>query len=147
DNWSALLQMMAAKHSELSLIFFGSGDEFDRCEGLAGRWNGPALNFCGRFRPRESAAIMRRASFYLGHDCGAMHLAAAVGIPCVAMFGSFNTPNAWHPMGTKHRVIHNIHGVDKISPADVLAAIEATIAESANRVAPNFKYAESRRAL
>ena len=131
-NWSALLQKMAAHYSETALIFVGSGDEFDRCASMALRWSGPTLNLCGSLTPRESAAVMRRASFYLGHDCGPMHLAAAVGTPCVAMFGPFNMPKWWHPMGARHRIIHDMRGILKITLPDVLAAVNATMAEIAS---------------
>lgn len=35
----------------------------------------------------ELAAIARRASLFIGSDTGPLHLAAAVGTPCVALFG------------------------------------------------------------
>jgi ADP-heptose:LPS heptosyltransferase len=128
-SWSALLQLMNFRFGNIGLVFVGSRDEFERCNSVAGCWSGPKVNLCGRLTPRESAAVMRRALFYLGHDCGPMHLAAAVGIPCVALFGSFNMPKSWHPMGATHRVIHNMQGIAEIAPEEVLAAVDATISE------------------
>jgi ADP-heptose:LPS heptosyltransferase len=39
-----------------------------------------------------------------------MHLAAAVGTPCVAIFAARNLPRVWFPHGAQHRVIY--HEVD-----------------------------------
>ena len=127
ENWTALLRLMAANHPGLALTFVGSADEFDRSAGLAASWPGPTLNLCGILRPRESAAAMRRALLFVGHDCGPMHLAAATGVPCVGIFGSHNKPKWWHPMGQGHRVIHNMGGVDRISPAEVYSAASSII--------------------
>ena len=129
DNWSTLLQMMAARYSDIGLVFVGSGDEFDRSAGLAAHWPGPTLNLCGRLAPRESAAAMRRALFFLGHDSGPMHLAAAVGISCVAIFGPMNMPKWWHPFGPQHRIIHNMRGIREIAPAQTIAMVEAMMSE------------------
>ena len=134
DNWMALLRLMSIQYSSLSLVFIGSADEFDRSAELAAGWPGQTLNLCGRLTPRESAAAMKQAVLFVGHDSGPMHLAAAAGIPCVALFGNFNRPKWWHPMGQGHRIIHNMHGVREIMPGEVYAAVCATIAEKAERV-------------
>jgi ADP-heptose:LPS heptosyltransferase len=126
-NWSALLHSMARRYPNLALAFIGSADEFDRAAGLAACWPAPTLNLCGRLAPRESAATMQQALFYLGHDCGAMHLAAAVGIPCIALFGDVNMPKWWYPMGSHHHILHDGIGVQNMSPAVVLAAVDAVM--------------------
>jgi len=134
DNWSKLLAMATTGYSGVGVVFFGSSDEFDRSAGLAAQWTGPTLNLCGRLAPRESAAAMRRALFFLGHDSGTMHLAAAMGISCVAVFGSMNAPRSWHPYGSSHRIIHDLRGIREITPMQVLTAIEAV--RSDRKLAP-----------
>jgi ADP-heptose:LPS heptosyltransferase len=42
---------------------------------------------------------------FLGHDSGVSHLAAAVGTPCVLLFGPTD-PAMWAPPGEYVRVIH-----------------------------------------
>lgn len=126
-NWTALLRRLAAKFQSLGLVSVGSADEFDRHQKLAAVWPGPTLNLCGRLAPRESAAAMRGATLFLGHDSGPMHLAAAVGVPCVGMFGNFNVPRTWYPHGAGHRIIHDMRGVREISPEQVYDAACATL--------------------
>jgi ADP-heptose:LPS heptosyltransferase len=134
DNWTALLRLMSVRHSSLSLVFIGSADEFDRSAELAAAWPGQTLNLCGRFTPRESAAVMKQAVLFVGHDSGPMHLAAATGVPCVALFGDYNKPKWWHPMGRGHHIIHNMHGVREINPEEVYAAVCSIIANTPAQV-------------
>jgi ADP-heptose:LPS heptosyltransferase len=135
ENWTALLRLIAVEHVALALAFVGSADEFDRSAELAAMWPGPTLNLCGVLRPRESAAAMKRAVLFVGHDCGPMHLAAAVGVPCVGIFGNFNRPKWWHPMGQRHCIIHNMRGVREISPEEVHSAIRLTLAKVSRQMA------------
>jgi heptosyltransferase III len=134
ENWSALFKMMAARQFVINLVFFGSDNEFNRANTMATHWPQPALNLCGRLSPRESAAVMRQALFYLGHDTGPMHLAAAVGVPCVGIFGRANVPKSWHPIGAKHRLIHNMHGIREITPRAVLAAVDTLMSEKTSNL-------------
>lgn len=130
ENWTTLFRLLAAEFSGLALAFVGSADEYDRATQLAAVWSGPTLNLCGGLAPRESAAALKRALLFVGHDSGPIHLAAAMGVRCVGIFGSFNKPKLWHPMGMGHRVIHDMRGIDKISTDDVFAAVRAIIKDS-----------------
>ena len=118
-NWTVLLRGLAAEFPQLGLVAVGSADEFERHRRLAAAWAGPVLNLCGRLAPRESAAAMRDAALFLGHDSGPMHLAAAVGTACVSLFGDFNVPRTWYPHGTGHRILHDMRGVRAITPERV----------------------------
>jgi ADP-heptose:LPS heptosyltransferase len=50
------------------------------------------------------AAILERCHIYLGNDSGVTHLAAAVGVPVLALFGPSN-PKIWRPLGEKVKVL------------------------------------------
>jgi ADP-heptose:LPS heptosyltransferase len=54
----------------------------------------------------EVAELVRGAALYVGNDSGPMHLAAAVGTPTVAIWGSSDS-RRWHPWGVDHRVVQN----------------------------------------
>lgn len=49
-------------------------------------------------------ALMRRARLFIGSDTGPLHLAAAVGTPCVGMYGP-TRPEVCGPYGTGHIVL------------------------------------------
>jgi ADP-heptose:LPS heptosyltransferase len=114
DNWRALLARIAEDNPGRALLMVGAAEEAEASEFAAGGWRErggrPVVNLCGRLSPRESAAALARAEIFLGHDSGPMHLAAAVGTPCVAVFAARNLPRQWFPVGRQHRVVY--HRVD-----------------------------------
>lgn len=95
-NWSQVLRSLSQSEPELGIVFVGSHDEKARNEGLAACWSGPKVNSCGRLTPRESAAVIERATLFLGHDTGTMHLAAAVDTRALALFCARNPPGIWY---------------------------------------------------
>jgi len=106
-SWAALLTRLGMQLPEWGLCMLGGADERARSQTLLSNWPGPCVNLCGRLSVRESAALLTRARVYLGHDSGPMHLAAAVGTPCVAVFSSRNLPGEWFPYGNRHRVLYH----------------------------------------
>jgi heptosyltransferase-3 len=127
DNWSATLQEISRRWPNLGLLVVGSADERDRNDRLMARWSGPALNGAGMLSPRVSGATMRSAKMFIGHDSGPMHLAASLGIACVALFGSNSKPRKWYPIGpnwTQHQVIHDMSGIRNIEQGRVIEVAE-----------------------
>lgn len=62
------------------------------------------LNLAGMLTLKELGALIARARFFFGVDSAPMHLAAAVGVPAVALFGPSGVFN-WGPWGEGHLVI------------------------------------------
>jgi ADP-heptose:LPS heptosyltransferase len=105
-NWTALIQRLAAAHPRLPLVLFGVREEWERSERLAAHWRGPKANLCGVTSPRVSAAVMRGAAAMVCHDSGPMHLAATMGVPCVAIFSARALPGEWFPHGDRHTIFY-----------------------------------------
>ena len=59
------------------------------------------------------SAVIKRCNFFVGNDSGITHLAAAVGTPTVAIFGSTD-PNTWGPRG--ERVVRILYKKSPCSP-------------------------------
>ncbi len=62
------------------------------------------------------AALLAQFDVFLCHDSGPMHVAAAVGTPVVALFGSQNA-TIWQPLGARHTVLQTRLPCDCIGPA------------------------------
>jgi lipopolysaccharide heptosyltransferase II len=70
-------------------------------EGAGDRW----FNLAGKTTLPVAAELLRLMDVAVCNDAGAMHLAAAVGTPVVAIFGA--TSPAWTgPRGDGHQVLH-----------------------------------------
>lgn len=57
-----------------------------------------------RLTTGQFAALLAQFDLLLCHDSGPMHVAAAVGTPVVALFGSQNTA-IWRPVGAHHTIL------------------------------------------
>jgi heptosyltransferase-3 len=101
-NWRELLALLSRDFPDLSLVLLGSPDERERSEDLSQVWQGHHANLCGQTSPRISAAILREARLFIGHDSGPMHLAASVGTRCVAVYSAQSRPGQWFPRGDSH---------------------------------------------
>jgi heptosyltransferase-3 len=94
-NWASLLGLLSARHPGLGLVLVGSADERERNDHLFRTWQGPALNACGLFTPRETAAVLSRAQLFLGHDTATLHLAASTRTPIVGVYCARDLPGKW----------------------------------------------------
>jgi heptosyltransferase-1 len=65
----------------------------------------------------ELIALTRRASLFIGGDTGPMHLAAALGVPIVALFGP-TRPERNGPYATRASVLRSPESVDNSSHTD-----------------------------
>ena len=72
----------------------------------------------------ELIAVLALADAVICADGGAMHLAAGLGRPVVALFG--DSPSArWHPWGVAHEIVQAPAGdVGQLAVSDVLSAWE-----------------------
>lgn len=65
----------------------------------------------------ELISLTRRASLFVGGDTGPMHLAAALRVPVVALFGP-TRPERNGPYGTRSVVLRNAESIDNTSHTD-----------------------------
>lgn len=104
QNWRKVVRGLADPATALVLV--GAADERSLSQDVAAEWTGPVINLCGRTSPRVSAAVLRHVRILLCNDSGPMHLAAAVGTKCVAVFSTHNLPGQWYPFGEGHEILY-----------------------------------------
>lgn len=56
------------------------------------------VDLVGRTNPLEAAAALERCALFVGNDSGLMHMAAALGVPTLGLFGPSN-PALFRPWG------------------------------------------------
>jgi ADP-heptose:LPS heptosyltransferase len=95
--------------------------------GVVGVIIGPVEEELGGFEPlarrglllrnltlAQAAALLRRSAVYLGNDSGMTHLAAAIGVLTLAIFGP-SDPRQWRPRGRRVAVLHATPGPTGVS--------------------------------
>lgn len=105
-NWTALFTRLAARTPSLGLMLLGGAADRERSDRLAALWPGPVL-VSVQPNPRVHMAMLRRARMFVGVDSGPMHMAAAVGVPTVAIFAGNNLPGIWFPGNGRHSVLYH----------------------------------------
>ncbi len=72
---------------------------------------------------REIKSLIAGALLFVGNDSGPAHMAAAFGIPVVAVFGP-SDPAIWAPWRTQAEVLTGRAGIESVSVRQVLDALE-----------------------
>jgi heptosyltransferase-3 len=85
-------------------IVMGGSEDRGLAERLVKHWSRGVVG-AGELSVRDAAAVLEYCRVYIGNDTGTMHLAAAVGVSCVAICSAQDWPGCWYPYGEGHTVI------------------------------------------
>jgi heptosyltransferase-2 len=70
------------------VVLFGSASERELCASVADSIGSHAYNLAGQTSLREFIDMASACRVFLTNDSGAMHIASALGVPSVTVFGS-----------------------------------------------------------
>ncbi|HZC36903.1 MAG TPA: glycosyltransferase family 9 protein, partial [Chthoniobacterales bacterium] len=96
-------RILAEKH-RLHWLIFGSANEQELAEGVSKQIGSSATNLAGKTSLPELIRELQRCQLLLTNDTGTMHLAAHLGVPTVAIFGS-TEPALTGPIGGRNVVL------------------------------------------
>ena len=74
-------------HTGADVILFGTAAEAAVTSAIAARMHHSPIDLTGKTSIADLPALLSQCHFFIGNDSGAMHVAAAVGLPVVAVFG------------------------------------------------------------
>ena len=98
------------------VVIMGSEKEMDICRSLSGSMEKRPVNLCGRTSLGEAMGVINQCRFFVTNDSGLMHMAAALRVPTVAVFGSTD-PVATGPRGPNCRIVkHDIECAPCLKP-------------------------------
>jgi lipopolysaccharide heptosyltransferase II len=80
--------------NDADVILFGTAAEAAVSNVIAARMRQPPIDLTGKTAIADLPALLSQCHLFIGNDSGAMHVAAAVGIPVLAIFGPTD------PLGT-----------------------------------------------
>lgn len=104
--WVARHLASAGDTRNIRLVFFGghADGELARAIVQAGVPDG-FIDTCGRVSLSETIGLLSRLDLFVGNDSGPLHLAAALGVPVVGIYGPTNVMN-FHPLGPHVRAVY-----------------------------------------
>ncbi|MGB2900986.1 MAG: lipopolysaccharide heptosyltransferase II [Candidatus Acidiferrum sp.] len=80
--------------NDADVILFGTAAEEAVSNAIAAEMRQPPIDLTGKTAIADLPALLSQCHLFIGNDSGAMHVAAAVGLPVVAIFGPTD------PLGT-----------------------------------------------
>jgi len=143
ERYAALSGHLTREHG-VRIVVTGSASEAELGEQVAAMAREPApgrepvVNLAGKLTLGQFVALMRRLRLFITNDSGAMHIAAAMDVPIVAIFGSTDWI-ATAPYSDKAVLVrkeidcapcllrecpHEHECMTKITEVDVLRAVE-----------------------
>ncbi|MHB1124897.1 MAG: lipopolysaccharide heptosyltransferase II [Ramlibacter sp.] len=104
-RWPAIHFAELARSLDRPAVLLGSGKEAPLCEEIAQAAGGQhCLNLAGRTSLLDAFALIAAAKAVVSNDSGLMHVAAAFGVPQVALFGS-SSPLHTPPLNDRAQVV------------------------------------------
>jgi heptosyltransferase-3 len=147
ERFAHVLSAAAGRHG-LDVALVGGPDERELSDAVAASCRVRTVNLAGRCAIAALPALVSGARLFVGNESGPMHVAAAVGVPVVGLFG-LTDPQVWGPATQRAVVLRppmpcqclrpdacvrdDTNGawcVHRISEDEVLAAIERLIRDT-----------------
>ena len=130
EHYASLMAWLSSRPG-LKLLLLGGPEERGLAAKVAALSGVYALNLAGEVSLRGLMAVLDRCHLMIGNDSGPTHLAAALGVPTVALFSGTNQATEWAPIGDRVHLIEPLSGtaqgedfIGEIQVEDVEKVIE-----------------------
>ncbi len=147
DRYAELADWLVT-HKRAQILFVGVKDEIPIINEIKGKMHGESVNIAGETNVSQLASILLKCDILIGNDSGPMHLAAAVGIQTIGLFGP-GDPERFGPVGEMCFIIRKKPDcppcsgkvckfgsegcMSKIHVADVIQCIEKNVSFRADK--------------
>ncbi|MCE5262689.1 MAG: lipopolysaccharide heptosyltransferase II [Deltaproteobacteria bacterium] len=105
DRFAAVADRLAGETGAQGLLFGSAGDR-ESTAAVQKNARLPLTDIAGKTNLKEAISLISRCALFISNDSGLMHVAGALGVPTVAIFGSTD-PVATSPVGERSVVIHH----------------------------------------
>lgn len=113
ENWLRLSEWLLEGRAGSLVIVSGEADQ-EQVAVLGSVLRGDRVRRADNLPLHLLGAVLEGCDFFIGHDSGISHIAAAVGTPCCLLFGPTD-PRTWAPTGKNVRVLK--------APTEALASL------------------------
>jgi heptosyltransferase III len=120
-QWIELIKILLDQ-TDWHFLIVGGEAEKDEIEKLQSTCHPDRIRFEVSRPLDELAPILARCEGFVGHDSGISHLAAALGLPGLVIWGP-SKESIWRPRSEGVIVINHTDGLEKLPVHDVLARI------------------------
>ncbi|MFA5116921.1 MAG: lipopolysaccharide heptosyltransferase II [Candidatus Omnitrophota bacterium] len=108
ERFAQVADALSVKYS-FSVIIVGAPQEAELTNRVRMTMHRFAVDLGGKTSVSQLASVLKRCSLFVGMDSGVMHMACALGLPVVALYGRKQkglSPVRWGPLSPKSRFLH-----------------------------------------
>jgi heptosyltransferase-3 len=124
-KWAELIRRLCAE-TTASLLMVGGEAEEDRLDRLALLVPTERVQVARSLPLVEVVQQLRQCSLFIGHDSGISHLAAAVGLLTIVLWGH-TVEEIWRPQGDHVTIVREPGGLERIEVEEVLATVRSKL--------------------
>ena len=108
ERFAEVADKLIDKYGFKVLLVAGPHD-LTLAERLIKHMHQPVINFTGKISISQLASLLKRCQLFISNDSGPVHIASAIGIPVISIFGRNQkglSPQRWGPLGIKDKTLH-----------------------------------------
>ncbi len=108
ENFARVAEKLAGLHN-FKILILGGPKEIHLADKVAHKIKGRVINLAGKTSVSQLASIFKRCRLFISNDSGPVHLASAVGVPVISIFGRNQaglSPRRWGPLGKRDKYLH-----------------------------------------
>lgn len=140
DRCAALIDALTGAGERIVVTSAPDPQELAQVHRILAMLARPVVDFSGQLTLKQLAALISRARLFIGMDSVPMHMAAALQVPTVALFGP-SGDKEWGPWQVRHEIVTSAHrcrpcGLDGCGGGKVsecLTDIEPSVVQQAVR--------------
>lgn len=122
EKWIQLIERVVDE-TKWRILLVGGEAEAERLKDISGSFSNERITPALQLPLPQLAQMLFLCRLFLGHDSGISHLAAAVGLPGLALWGPTN-PNIWRPGSRDFDIITSVTGLNGLSVKEVYEHLE-----------------------
>jgi heptosyltransferase-3 len=122
DRWAELLQRLVDL-TPFNLLMVGGEAEGERLQRLAAALAPTRCRVAQNLPLAQLALLLARCQGFVGHDSGISHLAAAVGLPVLVLWGAADEV-IWRPPGEQVIILRHSAGLERLPVGKVFDQVQ-----------------------
>jgi heptosyltransferase-2 len=120
-KWLAFLERLLSR-TDADCLLLGGEAEGDRTQRFAAQLRSNRVQVASHLPLTDVAKLLTTCTAFVGHDSGISHLAAALDLPCLILWGQTNEA-IWRPLGEKIKVLRAGEKLSELTEDRVLAEL------------------------
>lgn len=106
SGYAKLCELIVKEFGAMVYIL-GTDEDKEVADEIEKKSDVPIINLAGKTSIPELLALMKEMKMLVANDSGSVHIASALKVPVVAIFGPTVPEQGFAPYGTKHIIVQN----------------------------------------